>query len=198
MKKKLQWSNMMIIMFVFFGLFFIPLFHYVQAQERTVTGTVTYNPKMNDCLKEDCSRELALYDNENDWRPPTVAVNILVKGTDRAVKTDRDGNYEISVPSSDASLVFLCIGFERVEIPIAGRTSVDVKLIPTPLPKIDRLVGLIQRAVENEVHLELDELANQANVNRYLARDIMWLVIGHRRMAQAYPGEYIPDYRFDD
>ena len=44
----------------------------------------------------------------------------------------------------------------------------------------------------------IDRLAADAGVNPETARDILWLVIGDRRMGQHYPGEYVPDYRFDD
>lgn len=168
------------------------------AQELTVRGRVLYNPALPACRQLDpCTADLALARPE-DWRPPLSAVNVVVRGTDRAVKTDRDGYYEISVPSPGATLMFLAIGHNRVPVPVEGRSRVDVHLTPTPLPVIERLLGLIMpRMVEGELP-DIDRLAADAGVNRETARDILWLVIGDRRMAEHYPDEHVPDYRFDD
>lgn len=167
------------------------------AQEMTVRGRVLYNPTLPACRQlEPCTADIALARSE-DWRPPLSAVNVVVRGTDRVVKTDRDGYYEIAVPSPDATLMFLAIGHNRVPVPVEGRSRVNVHLTPTPLPVIERLLGLIMpRMVEGELP-DIDRLAADAGVNRETARDILWLVIGDRRMAEHYPDEYVPDYRFD-
>ena len=168
------------------------------AQEMTVHGRVLYNPTLPDCWQLDpCTADIALTGPE-DWRPPLSAVNVVVQGTDRVVKTDRDGYYEISLPSPNASLMFLAIGHNRIAVPVEGRSRVDVQLTPTPLPVIERLLGLIMpRMVEGELP-DIDRLAADAGVNRETARDILWLVIGDRRMGKHYPDEYVPDYGFDD
>ena len=168
------------------------------AQEMTVHGRVLYNPTLPDCWQFDpCMADIALTGPE-DWRPPLSAVNVVVQGTDRVVKTDRDGHYEISLPSPNASLMFLAIGHNRISVPVEGLSRVDVQLTPTPLPVIERLLGLIMpRMVEGEFP-DIDRLAADAGVNRETARDILWLVIGDRRMGEHYPDEYVPDYGFDD
>ena len=168
------------------------------AQEMTVSGRVLYNPTLPACRQLDpCTADIALTRPE-DWQPPLSAVNVVVRGTDRVVKTDRDGYYEISVPSPDATLMFLAIGHNRIPVPVEGLSKIDVKLTPTPLPVIERLLGLIMPPmVEGELP-DIDRLAADAGVNRETARDILWLVIGDRRMAEHYPDEHVPDYRFDD
>ena len=178
------------------GLFLTP--QGTSAQEMTVHGRVLYNPTLPECWQPDpCMADIALTGPE-DWRPPLSAVNVVVQGTDRVVKTDRDGYYEISVPSPNASLMFLAIGHNRISVPVEGRSRVDVQLTPTPLPVIERLLGLIMpRMVEGELP-DIDRLAADAGVNRETARDILWLVIGDRRMVEHYPDEYVPDYGFDD
>ncbi len=55
-----------------------------------------------------------------------IGVNILIKGTASGTITDFDGNYELTVPSADVTLVFSYTGFETVEIDLAGRTRLDV------------------------------------------------------------------------
>jgi TonB-linked SusC/RagA family outer membrane protein len=55
-------------------------------------------------------------------------VSVFVKGTQTGTVTDADGNYTISVPSADATLVFSFIGYKTMEVGVAGRTTVDVSL----------------------------------------------------------------------
>jgi hypothetical protein len=169
-----------------------------RAEEMTVRGRVLYNSKMSDCrLEVPCTDQVALTRPE-DWRPPPAAVNVVVQGTNRVTRTNREGYYEISVPSPDAFLMFLYIGHDRVKAPVEGRAVVNVKLTPTPLPVIERLLGLTMPRIYAGDYPDIDQLATDARVNRETARDILWLVLGNRPMAQHYPGEFIPDYRFSD
>ena len=169
-----------------------------QSQSFTVSGQVLYNPTINDCFQEvPCWEDVALT-NDDDWIPPKAAVNIVAKASGQVAKTDRAGNYAIQMSSADDTLLFLYIGHNRVEVPVNGREEVDVKLTPTPIPVIERLLGLIMPAIDAGGLPDIDELADKTNVNRATARDILWLVLGNTRMKQHYPGEFIPDYRFSD
>ncbi len=188
--------QLLIMGFLAFGLFFIQ--KDLNSQALTVKGTVLYNPFLGECFQETPCLDAIDLTHEEDWIPPKAAVNIAVKGTDVVVKTDRKGNYELTVPSPDASLMFMFIGHNRIEVPVNGRTTVDVKLTPTPLPVIDRLLGFIMPDIFTGIYPDIDTLAQKANVGRETARDLLWLVIGNRRMVQYYPDEYIPDYRFED
>lgn len=55
-------------------------------------------------------------------------VSVSVKGTPNGVTTDPDGKYTISAPA-DAVLVFTFIGYEKQEIPVAGKQTIDVALV---------------------------------------------------------------------
>lgn len=59
-----------------------------------------------------------------------IGVTVLEQGTTIGTVTDLDGNYSIKVSSSDATLVYSYIGFESQEVPIEGRTQIDVVLQP--------------------------------------------------------------------
>jgi hypothetical protein len=161
----------------------------------TVSGLVLHNPAMNDCRRESCAADLALT-REEDWVPPPGAVNVVVRGTRIVAKTDRNGRYRIEVPSRDAELVFHWVGYERSIVPVEGRSTIDVRLTPTPLPLIERLLALIVPQLESGLYPNLDDLATEARTNRETARDLVWLVIGNRTMMREYPGEFFPDYRF--
>src|SRR5699024_71438 len=56
--------------------------------------------------------------------------NILVKGTTTGVSTDQDGNFELEAPSLQDTLVVTFIGYQRKEVPINGRTDLNVELVP--------------------------------------------------------------------
>ena len=195
MKTTIQWCKTMATSLVVVGVLVIS--QGVSAQELTVSGRVEYNPTLPECRQEEpCTRDIALTRPE-DWIPTPAAVNIVVQGTDRVTKTDQDGYYEVSVPSANAVLLFLYIGHNRIEVAVDGRDVVDVKLTPTPLPVLERLLGLIMPQIQVGEYPDIDRLAAAAGVNRETARDILWLVLGDRPMMQRYPGEYIPDYRFE-
>lgn len=76
------------------------------AQERTVSGKVT-----------------AIENGE-----PLPGVNVVLKGTTTGTVTDIDGNYKLSVPSGDGSLVFSFIGLATEEIAIGSRSVIDVQM----------------------------------------------------------------------
>lgn len=60
---------------------------------------------------------------------PLPGVNIVMKGDSKVgAVSDIDGNFSITVPSSNQTLVFSYVGFEPQEIALAGRTTVNVVL----------------------------------------------------------------------
>src|SRR5699024_1963904 len=79
----------------------------VQRQE-TISGTVT--------------------DRQSGETLP--GVNILVKGTTTGASTDQNGDFELTVPSLQDTLVVSFIGYQTKEVPIDGRTEIDVALQP--------------------------------------------------------------------
>lgn len=67
-------------------------------------------------------------DQTNSKGVPNVSVT--VKGTSTATQTDNNGDFRISAPSN-ATLVFTSVGYGSMEVAIAGRTSVNVVMVPT-------------------------------------------------------------------
>ncbi|WKN44777.1 SusC/RagA family TonB-linked outer membrane protein [Tunicatimonas pelagia] len=55
-------------------------------------------------------------------------VNVLVKGTTQGTVTDVEGKYSINVPNDDDILVFSSIGFVSQEVPVNGRTTIDLTM----------------------------------------------------------------------
>ena len=55
-------------------------------------------------------------------------VSVVLKGTTTGTVTDAAGNYTLSAPNRNATLVFSYIGFRTQEIPIGDRTDVSISL----------------------------------------------------------------------
>lgn len=60
---------------------------------------------------------------------PMIGAGVMQSGTNNGVITDIDGHYSIKVPVN-AVLVFNFISYRTVEIPVAGKTEINVKLEP--------------------------------------------------------------------
>lgn len=59
---------------------------------------------------------------------PLPGVSVVIKGTNKGAVTDFDGNYTISVDTSDEVLVFSYVGFTNQEIAVDGRDQINVAL----------------------------------------------------------------------
>ena len=77
-----------------------------QGQGLTVTGTVTVEPDQS----------------------TVPGVNVVVKGTTQGTVTDIEGNYRLSVPNENDTLVFSFVGYANKEVPLNGQTTLNVTL----------------------------------------------------------------------
>ncbi len=59
---------------------------------------------------------------------PAAGVTVTVRGTTTASKTGIDGIFKITAPAN-ATLVFTSIGFLVQQVPVAGKTNLDVSLV---------------------------------------------------------------------
>lgn len=78
----------------------------IYAQEKTVTGKVTSS-------------------TDGIGLP---SVNVVIKGTDKGVSSDFDGNFSIQASSSDV-LVFKFLGFKEQEIAVGNQTYIEAQLV---------------------------------------------------------------------
>lgn len=76
--------------------------------QHTVTGTV-YDENTNE---------------------PLPGATIAVEGTNLGATANMDGNYEITVETGNETLAFSFIGYQRLLLPIEGRTEINVELTP--------------------------------------------------------------------
>ncbi|WP_349317153.1 TonB-dependent receptor [Chitinophaga sp. MM2321] len=59
---------------------------------------------------------------------PLIGVSVLVKGTVKGTATDVEGNYTLTFPDANNTLVFSFIGYSAQEVEINGRSSINVAL----------------------------------------------------------------------
>lgn len=85
------------------------------VNKETVTNTLLQQNKVSGVVKG----------NDGELMP---GVNVLVKGTTIGAITDIAGRYSILVTNANATLVFSFIGYSNLEIPVEGRSVVDVIL----------------------------------------------------------------------
>lgn len=55
-------------------------------------------------------------------------VNVVVKGTNSGTVTNAQGDYQLSLPESESSLVFAFIGFKNTEVNVGDKSQVNVQL----------------------------------------------------------------------
>lgn len=71
---------------------------------------------------------------------PLPGVNIMIQGTDQGTSSNIDGEFSISTPDDQSTLVFTYIGYERLEVPLDGRSELEVELDPSVVSGDDIVV----------------------------------------------------------
>ncbi|MFW5944929.1 MAG: TonB-dependent receptor [Bacteroidota bacterium] len=89
--------------FISIILFFIS---YIAVAQHQVTGTVT----------------------DGEKGEPLVGVTVQVKGANRGTVTQSDGSFKLNVSSLDITLRFSFVGYQSREIPLRGRSDLDITL----------------------------------------------------------------------
>ncbi len=59
---------------------------------------------------------------------PLPGVSVVVKNTTTGTVTTQDGNYSVSIPGDNNTLVFSYIGYVSQEVSINGKTTIDITL----------------------------------------------------------------------
>jgi TonB-dependent starch-binding outer membrane protein SusC len=79
--------------------------HLTYAQDKSVSGKVA-----------------------NDKGEPLPGASVAIKGTAKGVVTDAAGHYSIAVPPTGTTLVFSFVGYKPQELPLKGRSVINVAL----------------------------------------------------------------------
>lgn len=66
-------------------------------------------------------------------------VNVVLQGTTSGTVTDADGAYSLTVPDDEGTLVFTFVGMATQEVPIAGRSEINV-VMTTDVEQLSEVV----------------------------------------------------------
>ncbi len=119
-----------------------------EIQQVTITGTVT-----------DAST--------GDVMP---GVNVLVKGTTLGALTDLGGKFSLAVPDANTVLVISFIGYDTQEMPVAGRSTVNIAMVSATRALDEVIVtgyGTQKKSdlTGSVVRVSMEEKATLANLN---------------------------------
>ncbi|WP_461491596.1 SusC/RagA family TonB-linked outer membrane protein [Pontibacter sp. HJ8] len=64
----------------------------------------------------------------SDKGEPLPGVAVVLKGTSTGVTTDAEGNFKLNLPSSSGTLIASFIGFVKQEVPVDGRSTINIVL----------------------------------------------------------------------
>ncbi|MCI6618784.1 MAG: carboxypeptidase-like regulatory domain-containing protein, partial [Prevotella sp.] len=59
---------------------------------------------------------------------PIIGASVVIKGSSAGAVTDMDGRWTVDKVPAGSTLVISYVGFKTQEIPVNGRSSIDVKL----------------------------------------------------------------------
>ncbi len=108
-------------------------------------------------------------------------VNVLIKGTLTGTVTDIDGSYTLNVPDENAVLVFSSIGYITQEIPVNGRSTIDL-VLAEDVQNLDEVVvigyGLVKKGDLTGAMTAVESKAINVQSNSTVTRALEGLVPG--------------------
>jgi hypothetical protein len=63
-------------------------------------------------------------------RNPLPGVNILIEGSTNGAISDASGEFSLNVSDNNAVFIFSFIGYKTQKVPVAGKTTIDIVLVP--------------------------------------------------------------------
>jgi len=133
----------------------------ILAQEITISGTVT--------------------DTTGESLP---GVNVVVKGTTNGTITDVDGNYTINNVPSDAILKYSFIGFKVQEIPVEGKSNINV-VLDTESVGLDEVVAVGYGTVSRKNLTTAISKVNTDEVQKAASSNLTQVLLGRAAGLQA-------------
>lgn len=82
---------------------------------------------------------------------PLIGVSVAERGLPNGTTTDAEGKFSLQVASADALLLFSYVGYESQEIPVQGRSVIDVALNPHSEMLQDVVVTGYKKEIRSDV-----------------------------------------------
>ncbi len=94
-----------------------------------VNNDIVLDMQTNSVSVNNAAREITVSGVVKNKAGETLpGVTVAVKGTTNGTNTNIDGKYVLKVTDANSILVFTFIGYTRLEVPLNGKTSLDVTL----------------------------------------------------------------------
>jgi TonB-linked SusC/RagA family outer membrane protein len=163
----------------------------VHEKEGAITLTKKHDDDRNDrsLEKNGATNQRALIQvsgtvTEASTQTPVAGVNVLIKGTTNGTATDADGRYTIPADENDL-LVFSFIGYTTVEVPVNGRTFIDVAM--------EEDVLSLKEVTINAGYWEVKDQERTGNISRVSAEEILKQPVSNplQALQGRMPGVYI-------
>lgn len=103
-------------------------------------------------------------------RSPVPGVNVVLSETTNGTTTDTDGKFSLSVPSLNGKLVFSSIGYERQEVAMNGKATIEIQLVESAAVLNEAVV--VGYGTQKKVNLTgaTEQIGSEILENRPVAR----------------------------
>lgn len=108
---------------------------------------------------------------------PLIGASIVVKGTSTGTITDIDGRYQLNVPNDASTLEFSYVGHRPQEVPINGRTVIDVQL-DEDLAQLDEVIVIAYGTVKKSDMTGAVSSMKEKDFNQGVANSVDQLIQG--------------------
>ena len=92
---------------------------------------------------------------------PIIGATVLEKGTQNGTLTNTEGVFNLEVSSAEAVLVFSYIGLENIEMPLAGKTSLDVTMTTSDALLKDVVVTGYKKEIRSNVSAAITSIKSK-------------------------------------
>lgn len=94
---------------------------------------------------------------------PIPGSNVLLKGTNTGTTANAEGKYSLTVPDTNAVLVFSSVGYETQEITVGTQTVVDAALKPIPIDPVRVVSGQVNDKATGEALVGVNVVVKGTN-----------------------------------
>ncbi len=116
---------------------------------------------------------------KDDSGAPLAGVTLQIKGTTSGAVSDGDGKFKLTVPNESAVLNVTFIGYEPQEIPVAGKTEINIVLALSKKTLTDVVVvgygSVAKRNLTSAVTtVQSKDFIQGASTRRYSKSTVKW------------------------
>lgn len=108
--------------------------------------------------------------SQGETSGPLPFINVGIKGTNNGTTTDLDGNYTITA-ATDATLIFSYIGYTTQEVPVQGRSTINV-LLTEEVSSLDEVVIIGYQSVRKRDLTGATGLVEAEDTKNVVARSV--------------------------